>query len=74
MKVYTKHDECTFDYPEEMDQILKYLEAHGTLLVSARAVQSLYRDYSCERWAAGWIGVNEERLEEFADWLAEIEI
>ena len=74
MKAYTKRDECTFDYPDEMAKILEYLEAHGTLHDSARTVQSLYRDYSCERWSAGWIGVNDEILEEFADYLAEIDI
>ena len=73
MKAYTKRCEPTFYYPEQMTKILKYLETHGTLHVNARTVEKLYFDFS-ETHCASWLIVSDEILEEFADYLAEIDL
>lgn len=73
MKAYTKRYEHAFYYPEQMAKILQYLEAHGTLHVNARTVEKLYFDFS-ETYCASWLIVSDEILEEFADYLAKIDI
>jgi hypothetical protein len=73
MKVYTKNRPEDFYHPEDMQQILAYLEQHGTLHVSAKTVEDLYYDFS-DAHAAGWLIVDDDRLEEFAEWLDDIEI
>ena len=74
MKVYVKNAAPGYDYPEEMEKILEYLNAHGELRVSGKTVERLYREFSDEIYCAGWICVNAYRLEEFADWLEKIDL
>lgn len=74
MRLYVKRIEYPYDYPDEMAQILAYLNENGSLVISGPMVEQMYRDFSEERYAAGWMSVTSETLEEFADWLAEIEI
>jgi hypothetical protein len=52
---------------------MAYLESHGTLHVNAKTVERLYYDFS-DAHAAGWLYVRDEYLEEFADWLEEIDL
>ena len=52
-----------------MQLILDYLNEHGEILVSEIAIQGLYREFSDERYAAGWISVCEQTLCEFENWL-----
>ena len=63
-----------FDYPEEMDKILNYLNNKGKLNISPKRVEELYYAYSDEAWSAQWISVNDERLISFAEWLSEVEV
>ncbi len=63
-----------FEYPDEMDKILNYLNGNGKLNISAKDVEELYRGYSDDVWCAGWIMVTDERLKYFANWLSEIEV
>ena len=74
MRVYIKNEANDFEYPEEMAKILNHLNANGKLLVSAKTVENLYRDFSDELYCAGWMGINQKLLEEFADWLEKIDL
>lgn len=73
MRVYEKHDSQDFDYPDDMKRILDYLNEHGTLLVKPLTVEKLYRDFSKDRYAV-WLYVDDDVLEEFANWLDELDI
>lgn len=73
MKVYTRNRAESFAYPEDMAKIMAYLEANGILRVNAKTVERLYRDFS-DTYAAGWMSVNDDLLEEFADWLEDIDL
>lgn len=73
MKAYIKN-KSKFDYPEEMEKILDYLNKWGNLNISAKEVEELYREYSEEVWCAGWIEVHDHILPSFADWLSEVEV
>ena len=72
MKVYERNEDC-FAYPDEMKQILDYLNERGTINVNASTIESLYYDFSYERYCAGWMGVNEDILAEFERWLTNVE-
>ena len=73
MRVYEKHDSQDFDYPDDMKRILDYLNEHGTLLVKPLAVEKLYHDFSKDRYAV-WLYVDDDVLQEFANWLYELDI
>ena len=73
MRVYEKHDSQDFDYPDDMKRILDYLNEHGTLLVKPLTVEKLYHDFSKDRYAV-WLYVDHDVLEEFANWLDELDI
>lgn len=75
MRVYKRTDRelGAYTYPVDMGFILDYLSEHGTLYVSGRTVERLYREFSEECWSAGWISVTPKRLDEFADWLERVE-
>ena len=69
MRVYERKYKFDFDYPEDMKLILDYLNEHGEILVGELAIEDLYRDFSDEKYCTSWMGVNEQRLAEFEDWL-----
>ena len=69
MRVYERKIEFDFDYPEDMKLILDYLNEHGEILVGELGIESLYREFSSEKYEAGWMSVDEQMLEEFEDWL-----
>ena len=69
MRVYERKYEFEYEYPEDMKLILDYLNEHGEILVGELAIESLYRDFSDEKYCASWMGVNDQMLEEFEDWL-----
>lgn len=74
MKVYTPNKDYTFHYPDEMDKILAYLKMHGEMHVKPDTIEELYEDFSNEVYCAGWMSIDDERLEEFADWLSRVDI
>lgn len=74
MRLYIKKASACYDYPEDMQEILNYLAENGTLLCSEETVETKYREFSDEKYCAGWMSVDEELLEEFANWLAEEEV
>lgn len=69
MKVYERKIEFDFDYPEDMESILDYLRKHGEILVGELTIERLYREFSDEKYCAGWMSVNNQILEEFEEWL-----
>lgn len=74
MKVYERFIEDRFDYPEDMSIIIKYLKSRGKILVSYSTIEELYRDFSEDKYCAGWMTVNGDILEEFEEWLHEYEM
>ena len=74
MRVFEKHASQDFDYPDDMKRILDYLNEHGTLLVKPLTIEKLYYGFSEDRYYASWMGANDNVLEEFADWLDELDI
>lgn len=73
MKVYERND-AKFAYPEDMRLILDYLNTHGKILVKESTIEDLYYDFSDEKYCASWMCVNGQMLEEFEDWLNELEL
>ena len=73
MRVFEKHASQDFDYPDDMKRILDYLNEHGTVLVKPLTIEKLYYDFSRDRYAV-WLYVDDDVLEEFADWLDELDI
>jgi len=74
MKVYEKYRDERFYYPEDMERILRYLNNHGNILVKPTTIEQLYFEFSDNKYCASWMSVNEDILEEFADWLDEFEL
>ena len=73
MKAYEPH-KTQFEFWVDMEMILNYLNANGKLNITPERVEELYEGYSEDVWCASWIGVSEEILESFAEWLSEIEV
>lgn len=69
MRVYNRNIKWEYDHEEDMELILDYLNKHGEILVGELTIESLYYDFSWEKYSAGWMSVNEQLLEEFEDWL-----
>lgn len=73
MKAYEPH-KTQFEFWVDMEMILNYLNVNGKLNITPERVEELYEAYSEDVWCAGWMGVSEEILESFANWLSEIEV
>lgn len=74
MKVYERNEYSNFTYPDEMKLIIDYLNNHGKILVNPSTIESLYYDFSDERYCASWMCVDDQILEEFEEYLTEIDI
>jgi len=74
MKAYIKTSNTKFNYPTQMEILLKYLNENGKLFISDYKVEDLYREFSSEIYHVGWLHVDEEALEEFADFLSKVDI
>lgn len=77
MRVYIKHHDEHYDYPEQMTILLTYLKAHGELRISGKTVEEYYYAFSTIRYSAGWMSIRDidsPILEEFADYLADLDI
>ena len=73
MKAYEPH-KTQFEFWVDMEMILNYLNANGKLNITPERVEELYEGYSEDVWCASWMGVSEEILEDFANWLSGIEV
>ena len=79
MRAYIPSYEEDFRYPEDMEIILDYLKAHGQLNIKPKMVERYYEDFSEEKYAAGWLGINDpyedkHLLRQFSIYLSEIDI
>jgi len=74
VKIYVKTEEHAYVYPADMALITNHLARNGALFATGPTVEQMYSKFSEDRYAAGWMSVTPEILEEFADWLAAIEI
>lgn len=74
MKVYERNETNCFTYPDEMIKILGYLNKHGKILVKPSTIESLYYDFSDERYSASWICADDQILTEFEEWLTKVDI
>ena len=57
-----------FDYPEDMKKIIEYLESIGKIYITYKEVEDYYYKYS-DSVSCSWRIVDEDSLEEFADYL-----
>lgn len=70
MKVFSFFDPVVpYDYPKDMEKILKYLESEGTLRVTGKCVEDMYRKFS-EEHCASWLSAD-YNLRAFAIWLSQ---
>lgn len=74
MKVYERNESNNFTYPDELIKILDYLNEHGKILAKPSTIESLYYKFSDEGYCASWMYVNEHILEDFEEWLTEVDI
>ena len=54
MRVYERKIDFDFDYPNDMKMILDYLNEHGEILVGELGIESLYYEFSNEKYEAGF--------------------
>lgn len=62
-----------FNHPEDMKQIIEYLEATGKINIEYKLLEDLYYDYS-DSVACGWRTVDIRSLLEFAEYLSRVEL
>lgn len=74
MKAYEPHQFADYDYPQDMEVILSYLQQNGELNIPGREVERQYRNFSNEMFAAGWMAVDDDLLPTFASYLSGVEI
>lgn len=74
MKVFVKTVAYEFDYPEDMEKIINYLENRGKLNVNYKTLQSLYYDFSDDKYCAQWMSVDDQMLKEFMNYLESTDI
>lgn len=74
MKAYVKFEYPDYlRHPEDTKKIVNYLSEHGRLLIRGDTVEELYYAFCDEKFSEGWITPNEGKLEQFADWLADLD-
>lgn len=56
-------------YPDAMECIIEYIEAHGKLNVNYSCLEKLWEDFS-DTYAAGFLEPHKNFLEEFVQWLS----
>lgn len=82
MKPFERKECNNFQYivpnPEEMNEIIKYLERIGKINVKYSTLEILYSDFSEDKYSSGWMGVigykgsiDYDILDRFASWLEE---
>lgn len=74
MRAFIPNGKDQYRYPEDMETIVSYLNEHGQVNVSEKTLEILYERFSENIYCAGWMGLDEEVLAEFAEWLSKIEI
>ena len=67
-KYFELNERIEFRYPTDMKRILSYLETVGTIRCTKKKIESLWEDFSSERYAS-WLNPDDETLYDFACWL-----
>lgn len=62
-----------FNHPDDMKQIITFLEATGKINIEYKLLEDLYYDYS-DSVACGWRCVDAQSLTEFGEYLARVEL
>ena len=62
-----------WNHPEDMKNIIDYLESTGKINIEKQFLEDLYYDYS-DSVACGWRCVDTQSLEEFAEYLTHVEL
>lgn len=57
------------DYPEDVERLRR--EVPGLEMISPADVALLWREWSDREHCAGWLGLDEFYVTQFADWLAD---
>lgn len=52
-----------------MATIMTYLNNNGRVLVGDKIIEKLYKEFSEEKFCAGWMTVTDEILSDFEIWL-----
>lgn len=74
MKAFEPYIDYKFIYPEDMDRIIEFLESRGKLNISYIRLEELYGQFSDECYCAGWMRLDNDLLERFANWLSKEEV
>lgn len=74
MKAFTYKNENSYEFPEDMEKILTYLNDIGKLHINNKMVEMYYREFCEEYYCAGWLKLDDEILEEFAQYLSEKDV
>ena len=74
MRAFIPYEEYEFEFPEDMEKIIRYLNERGKLKIGEKLLEELYRQFSDSAYCAQWMAVNDETLAQFAEWLSEIEV
>ena len=72
MRAYTFYSKL--NYSNDVISILTYLNKHGVLNIAPGEIEEYYQRFSHEVFCAGWMEINNDRLQEFSYWLAKQEI
>ena len=57
-------------FAEDIKELREYLNENGVQL-SDKLIDKLYRQYSEEYWAAGWMNIHVAGMNNFLNWLKE---
>lgn len=71
MKIFEFYN---FEYPDEMWEIIHYLEQRGNINVSYTELEELYMDFIYDVYRAQWMMVSNETLKGFSEYLTDIEV
>lgn len=58
-------------HPEDIRVLRKDVPAFNSAFFTSEEIQKLYSLFSEEQYAAGWMGLSPDIVEEFAAWLEE---
>lgn len=73
-RVFVPFQKIEYRYPEDMERIMSYLNSRGKVNVSEKMIERLYEDFSEHMYCAQWLIVSEEILNQFSEWLSDIEL
>ena len=67
------NEDCNVEDIDAVIFIRGHCSSYGTLNCNNETLETLWREYSNECWAAGFMIPNEQLVQSFTDWLTEKE-